>query len=73
MPFCVLGVSQWIIVHECACVCVFVCLNTKRKKIKCLAAFIEEEESVLKLHQRREINQSSAVINNRVIRSLFPL
>lgn len=36
----------------------------------CLAAFIEEEE--LKLHQHKEINQSCAVINNRVIRSLVP-
>lgn len=52
----------------CVCVCVF---QYERKK-KCLAAFIEEEESVLKLHQHGEINQSSAVINNRVIRSLFP-
>lgn len=63
MLFCVLGVLQWIIAHVCACVC----LSTKRKKH--LAAVIEEEESVLKLHQHREINQSSAVINNRVIRS----
>lgn len=61
MLFCVLGVSQWIIVHVCVCL-----------KKMCLAAFTEEEESVLKLHQHREINQSSAVINNRVIRSLFP-
>lgn len=64
MLFCVLGVSQWIIVHVCAYVCVY--------EKMCLAAFIEEEESVLKLHQHREINQSCAVINNRVIRSLFP-
>lgn len=34
-----------------------------------LAVVIEEEDSVLKLHQHREINQSCAVINNRVIRS----
>ena len=59
--FCVLGVLQWIIVHECVCVFDY--------KKMCLAAVIEEEDSVLKLHQHREINQSSAVINNRVIRS----
>lgn len=66
MLFCVLGVSQWIIVR--VCVCVF-----EYKKKKCLLQpFIEEEESVLKLHQHKEINQSCAIINNRVIRSLFP-
>lgn len=55
-----------VAMDHCARVCVFVYL-----KKKCLAAFAEEKDSVLKLHQHRGINQSSAVINNRVIRSLF--
>lgn len=61
------------------CVRVFVCVYSNSIvyinsifRGMCSAAFIEEEDSVLKLHQQREINQSPAVINNRVIRSLFP-
>lgn len=65
MLFCVLGVCR----NGSLCTSVCLCIRTQKK---CLASFIEEEDSVLKLHQHREINQSSAVINNRVIRSLFP-
>lgn len=63
MPFCVLGVSQWIIVQGCVCL---------RNQIQKECVVIDEEDSVLKFHQPGDINQSSAVINNRVIRSLFP-
>lgn len=65
--FCVLGASQWINVHVYACVSIR--KPRKRKKLH-PAAFIEEKE--LKLHQHKEINQSCAVINNGVIRSLVP-
>lgn len=53
------------------CARVRLCIRIQKKKCL-LQPFIEEEESVLKLHQHKEINQSCAIINNRVIRSLFP-
>lgn len=56
-----------VAMDHCARVCI--CLFECKKKKKHLIAVMEEEDSVLKLHQHREINQSSAVINNRVIRS----
>lgn len=52
-----------------ACVCAHERVSTRTQK-KCLASFIKGEQ--LKLHQHKEINQSRAVINNRVIRSLVP-
>lgn len=59
---CAFLCNRCVAMDHCSCVCV--CVLT-------LGAVMKEEE--LKLYQHKEINQSFAVINNTVIRSLVLL